>query len=766
MRGPYSQAEEALRRVSLLLRSQGLSTDQPRFGRYFSDPEQVHEADLEWEVGFAVPDGTHVEPPFALRAYPRETVAFTVLHGPFRENSRHWPEFLRTIVASGYQPNGPGQELWSGSSRRAGAEGPQTELRVPVWRVPVARRLAMHLICVWGASLFALFVMLYLREEHRRRFSRWGGYLWAAVAAGCILFYLMPILRELTYLYGGRFFAPIRDWANALSVAALPLFMHLWYYVQRERLAARWLFRSAIVAMYAIAALLAVFLAFDLFTSDWYARLDGLVSALVAVIAAFGLVVDVSARGAGESPLRRAEGRAQRVLLAATCCAGLLGVALPSGPARESAFFTLRFVPLGFLFCAAYFNERALFFDVLVKRGVFVLALLVVLTAYFIFVPGWVWSPRLGWLGVWVFPLSAAPLVGGAPWAYARLSTLIDRRWLGRRFSPAEAYRYFVAGLSATETADGLRSAAEERLSAVFQAGVQVELGGNSSGSRADDGEQWVVPLESQGETWGAIRVEIGSGRRPFLSEDRTLLQPLAQALTLALENARLRERRLGQEQREQELTVARSRAELRALRAQINPHFLFNALNSIAALITREPERAEATVERLAEVFRYTLRRSDKEWARVEEEMDFVQCYLDVEKTRFGARLELLSHVDAAVRDALVLAMSVQTLVENAIKHGVAMVRGVGRVGVSVRHEEGRVRVEVRDNGPGFAEGAGDGPSGQGHGLRNVRERLQGHFGAAASLTVDRDEEARMTVVRIETPCVFSPPSDMRARS
>jgi sensor histidine kinase YesM len=144
-----------------------------------------------------------------------------------------------------------------------------------------------------------------------------------------------------------------------------------------------------------------------------------------------------------------------------------------------------------------------------------------------------------------------------------------------------------------------------------------------------------------------------------------------------------------------------------------------------------------------------------------VEEELAFAQCYLDVERTRFGARLEVSQRVDATAREALVLAMSVQTLVENAIKHGVATVRGVGRVEVRVRREGDRVRIEVRDNGPGFPDHPRDRPSGQRHGLRNVRERLEGHFGSAASLTVRRDETDGMTVVAIETPFLLAPPSD-----
>src|SRR5437763_7287914 len=104
----------------------------------------------------------------------------------------------------------------------------------------------------------------------------------------------------------------------------------------------------------------------------------------------------------------------------------------------------------------------------------------------------------------------------------------------------------------------------------------------------------------------------------PFLSDDLALQQSLARTLGVVLENVRFR-------QREHSLRLLAGRAELKALRAQINPHFLFNALNAIAGLIHTQPALAEVTVERLAEVFRYTLRESATEWVRLDEEIEFV---------------------------------------------------------------------------------------------------------------------------------------------
>src|SRR6185436_16363640 len=119
-----------------------------------------------------------------------------------------------------------------------------------------------------------------------------------------------------------------------------------------------------------------------------------------------------------------------------------------------------------------------------------------------------------------------------------------------------------------------------------------------------------------------------------------SLLRSLSGVFSYMLENVRLQRRRRQQDQLEQELRLQTSRSELKALRAQINPHFLFNALNAIASLIHSDPTRADAAVEQLAEVFRYTLRRSESEWAPLDQELTFARAYLDVEQARFGQRL------------------------------------------------------------------------------------------------------------------------------
>jgi signal transduction histidine kinase len=422
----------------------------------------------------------------------------------------------------------------------------------------------------------------------------------------------------------------------------------------------------------------------------------------------------------------------------------------------------LRAMPIPLFFATMYYNERAVFFDIVAKRGLFTLAMLILLISYFALVPSWLWSARLGWLGSWVCPLSALPLVIVAPGLYGRFSSYLDRRWLGRNLSPAEAHQCFLAGLATATTEESLVAAAEQGLTAIYHAAARITLGPGADSSMAGT-ESSAAPIVSRGERHGSVRVETPAGGRPFLSEDRQLLISLAESLGMALENVRLREKELRQERREHDLLLHASRAELKSLRAQINPHFLFNALNSIAALIAIEPEQAELTVERLAELFRYALRRSDKELVHVEDEMAFVQCYLDVEETRFHKRLKVHVEQDEAACRALVPAMMVHTLVENAVKHGIATMRGAGRIEVRASRQDGTLRIEVRDSGPGFADGGADALHTPGHGLKNVQDRLRAHFGQDGRLTFGRDKGASMTTVSIAMPFLLTAPGEPR---
>lgn len=207
---------------------------------------------------------------------------------------------------------------------------------------------------------------------------------------------------------------------------------------------------------------------------------------------------------------------------------------------------------------------------------------------------------------------------------------------------------------------------------------------------------------------------------------------------------------------REQADAAERARAEasdaqLAALQAQVNPHFLFNALNTIAALVRTDPRAAEATTENLARVLRRTLDRTRRTDCTVEDEVDFLRAWLAVERERYGDRLRVDFDVDPAAEGLRIPPMTLQPLVENSLKHGIAGKLEGGTVTVRVRREGERVRMEVEDDGAGFSRNPGEGT-----GLGNLRRRLETIYGAAAELAVDRPPSGARVVVVV--PVVPAP--------
>jgi signal transduction histidine kinase len=418
-------------------------------------------------------------------------------------------------------------------------------------------------------------------------------------------------------------------------------------------------------------------------------------------------------------------------------------------------------LPLCFAFVVTYYVERPTFFDVLIKKGAFTFCSLILLAAYFLLL-----APlllRLWWgtrTAVLAWALLVLPIVLLAPWGQRELSAWLDRLFLGRRYLPAQAAQYFLTQLQSAVGESELAGRAEQLLGEVFHSQAQVLLGPAPLPPPGNAGAGMQAPIGHHGRQIGLISI-LPRVRGPrFLSEDVALLSSLAETYSFLLDNLRLREERAQREGRERNLLLEAQRSELRALRAQINPHFMFNALNTIAGLIPRRPDRAERTIEQLAEVFRYTLRRSEREWVPLDEELEAVRAYLDIERTRFGDRLEFTIRAGDEAEGVRIPAMIVQTLVENAVKHGVGAIRVPGRIEVNVEAARNRLRIEVRDNGPGFEESAAGvfHQPGEGHGLRNIRERLRGYFGDAARLSVARDGTPASTVVAIEMPRTTQP--------
>jgi signal transduction histidine kinase len=184
-------------------------------------------------------------------------------------------------------------------------------------------------------------------------------------------------------------------------------------------------------------------------------------------------------------------------------------------------------------------------------------------------------------------------------------------------------------------------------------------------------------------------------------------------------------------ESQERELTAAQlstrlAEANLQALQRQLHPHFLFNTLNTISALMHRDTQAADAMLERLGDLLRLTLDRIGTQYVSLKDELDFLRKYLEIEKTRFGERLQVHIEVELDTLDAAVPNLVLQPIVENALRHGIGPKIGGGRVDVLARRDGDDLVLEVRDNGVGLTTDAFT----NGLGLTNTRSRLEHHYG------------------------------------
>jgi signal transduction histidine kinase len=595
----------------------------------------------------------------------------------------------------------------------------------------------------FSAICFVLMTVLCLRER-RRRSTRWGSSVHAWTAAVCAVHFLYRATRFLFPLRIAGAFALLDLWAQSFLPALL---FHLIYASERAGLPRRVIWKICLGAFYGFAAAGGAYAAAGLLRGigqppDLWRRLS--LSPLAAA-AVLDCVMVVCSRRAAASGLERR----QRRWILALC--GLLAAVTLLWMAAQPPWLPLLLdaIPLGFVFVVTYSVERFTFFDVLIKKGALAFCALFALTLYFVFITPWLMRLHVGF----AFPLTVWPIVLAYPWFNRRMCAWLDRVCLGRCYSPAAAAEHFLSGLQGALSEDELARRAERLLAGIFQAQAEVSLGAGPGATGELGGEAICVPVRSHGKSAGEFRLRSREPRTRFLSEDMALAASLAGTFAFLLENLCLRDKRQEQERRVHELQLNANSLELKALRAQVNPHFLFNALNTIAGLIPRYPGRAERTIEQLAEVFRFTLRRMDREWVRVEEEIEAVRAYLDVEQARFGDHLSFRIEMSEEAGHARIPAMIVQTLVENAVKHGIGVQSAPGAIEVAIAQREERVLIEVRDSGPGFAAGSAGADGAGGHGLRNIRERLRGYFGDGAELRTGRDEAREMTLVSVDMP-------------
>jgi signal transduction histidine kinase len=241
------------------------------------------------------------------------------------------------------------------------------------------------------------------------------------------------------------------------------------------------------------------------------------------------------------------------------------------------------------------------------------------------------------------------------------------------------------------------------------------------------------------------------SGGRRLLSDDIAMLESVAVMTARRIDALRVTHERCEQNLREQEIGKLATEAQLKALRAQVNPHFLFNALTTIGYLIKASPERALNTLMRLTELLRGVLR-SSNEFVTLGEELELIASYLEIEKARFEERLKINVDVANELHDFCLPSLLIQPVVENAIKHGIAPSRVGGEIKISAKPEKDFLVITVEDTGVGVSEIELARNRSRGVGLNNVEQRLRSHFGSAATLKIE-SVSGKGAVVRLQFP-------------
>ncbi|TAF27061.1 MAG: hypothetical protein EAZ70_07985 [Runella slithyformis] len=189
-------------------------------------------------------------------------------------------------------------------------------------------------------------------------------------------------------------------------------------------------------------------------------------------------------------------------------------------------------------------------------------------------------------------------------------------------------------------------------------------------------------------------------------------------------------------------LEKLKSKAQLDALEAKINPHFLYNSLNSIAGLIHEQPDKAEEMTIQLSKLFRYSTGRSEENFHSIADELEIIKAYLSIEQVRFGTRLNYTINCESDILSQKIPRFLLQPLVENAIKHGISKVAHEGQIKVEISQQAAQVCIKIHDNGPAFGEAVGGG-----FGLRSIKQKLKIVYAEKATFEIQNEPEKAVII-------------------
>ena len=381
---------------------------------------------------------------------------------------------------------------------------------------------------------------------------------------------------------------------------------------------------------------------------------------------------------------------------------------------------------------------QAHFADIVLKRSLWLLTSVTLATIFSMFA-----FDAASGLHLLTMTLITAALMLVAPSVLRMLESLVDKVILDRP-DYAQAIRSLDHAFRRIDDADKLIAAALESVRTTLRVDARWE---------AADKPSAPAPLASvqvncRDRPAHVLEITASHQARTLMQQELAFLGSVGTQLEHRLEAMHFEQEQRALHLREERLKRLLTEAELKALRTQVDPHFLFNTLNTIADLISTQPQQAERMTERLAECFRYALAKHSRDLSTLDEELGFARQYLEIEQVRFGDRLRVqLSRGDALGSEA-VPSLLLQPLLENAIRHGLAPVREGGCVSVSAHREGDRLHLSVEDDGVGLLPNLRSGV-----GLRNVQERLRTLYAQAAEFLIGARPGGRGTLVTIVIP-------------
>ncbi len=481
---------------------------------------------------------------------------------------------------------------------------------------------------------------------------------------------------------------------------------------------------------------------FDL-GARWYSQVSFYVALCVTAVALILYRIDSRRDGSDKIPKPRWFVRGVLLLAIIQIAATLLSLQstwLPAGLISAMSLISEHWViPWSILIAVSLAQIHAA--DLVLKRSLWLLAsvTIAVLASRFVFRV----SPGLPMV---VSTLACATLILGAPWLIRALTWLVDRVMLKRA-------DYAVAARQLDESIRAIHD--PRQLFEVAACAVRSAMHVDAHFVPADGGAApsppllASIPIETTGAPRYRLEVSASHHARTLMSQEFEFLNTIGIQVSRRLDFLHFEAEQRALHLREERLRRLLTEAELKALRTQVDPHFLFNTLNTIADLIGSDPDTAEKMTVRLAECFRYALSRHARDLSTLDDELEFARHYLDIEQVRFGDRLRVhLSRGDASGRE-LVPSLLLQPLLENAIRHGLAPVREGGSISVTARRAGENLELQVDDDGLGLKPEFGER---LGVGLQNVKERLAALYSQAATFSIRRRDD-RGTSVTIQVP-------------